>query len=178
MVRWLLCSAVLLLSFEGLALPLCDGETNTVSAAAVKTTVTHQRVQPISPHEMSFAGMDEPEPVDEVNERVLIPCAFVESGVYGPVCLDASGYLITTQGVVLCEVRGLPDEGIIDEALAVEATPCQTALLVEASTHLGGVLHENDASKAPFGAACSTHVFTHHPLGPGRGTGAPPVPPA
>lgn len=44
-----------------------------------------------------------------LDPRVIVPCAFVESGVYGPLCLDASGYLITQTGVVLCEVRGLPD---------------------------------------------------------------------
>lgn len=39
----------------------------------------------------------------------ILPCSVVDSGALGPTCLEASGYLITQGGQVLCQVAVTDD---------------------------------------------------------------------
>ena len=53
----------------------------------------------------------------------VVPCAMVESGVLGPACADASFYVVTDAGVMLCTVDVDTFELAVAPARAVETAP-------------------------------------------------------
>lgn len=184
MVRAWVCLSVLLLGAEGLAVPLCDGD-----APAALPQVPGAHTPPAAAHQgMSLAESDADSDLSDrdaidaadapIDERAIIPCAFVESGVYGPLCLDASGYLVTTSGVVLCEVRGLPDEGIVDAEREVESVPTPSGLVPLGSGSAAALLGDGLPRLVRVASYRATFAPTGRTLGPGRLGGAPTVPPA
>jgi hypothetical protein len=168
MLRAFLCLSVLLLSAEGLAVPLCDNDPPAPTAALGAT----------APQGMTLAEDELAEADGPADEHVLIPCAFVDSGVYGPVCLDASGYLVTTNGVVLCEVRGLPDEGVVEDEREVESVPTPSGLVPFGGGSVAALLGDGLPQLVPVASVHATFAPTGRVLGPGRLGGAPAVPPA
>lgn len=96
----LLACALLLAAAPAAAVPVCDDE------------------------DISVELEEPPEP-----EPAVVPCAIIESGALGPWCLDASGYLITQSGVVLCEVH-LP----AGDAFAAEGSDQLASRSLPAST--------------------------------------------
>jgi hypothetical protein len=53
----------------------------------------------------------------------VVPCAMVESGVLGPACADASFYVVTDAGVMLCTVDIDTFSLTVAPARAVESAP-------------------------------------------------------
>jgi hypothetical protein len=78
---------------------------------------------------------------------VILPCAVAESGDLGPLCVDATGWLITQTGVVLCQIS-LFEAAF--EPLSLTERPVET--LASLSTFLAAGLQESAAELAlPLG---------------------------
>lgn len=95
----------------GGASPLLTAQGVTLRAAllvpavvcAVACAATGARALPLCEEELSQAeeiAVERPAP----DTLPIIPCAMVESGVLGPACGDATFYVVTDAGVMLCTV--------------------------------------------------------------------------
>ncbi len=81
MVRVALLVATMLAASSGLALPLCSAD-----------------------EDEGHSSAEDPAPEPAIEDTMILPCAALENGVWGQVCLDGQGYLVTDAGVVLCQV--------------------------------------------------------------------------
>ena len=105
----------LLISPLATAVPLCpEGEQSLVSEDAAGPDAADLT----APLDLDAASLGELE---------IVPCALMDSGTFGPVCVDAVGYLVTDGGAVLCQFSS-NDMTIFDDMRAV-APVGHTALI-------------------------------------------------
>jgi hypothetical protein len=72
---------------------------------AVACAASSARALPQCEEELSAQSVDDPVPAPEPTPPLpVVPCAMVESGVLGPACADATFYVVTDAGVLLCSV--------------------------------------------------------------------------
>lgn len=71
---------------------------------AVACAASSARALPQCEEELSAQSVDEAAPEPVAAALPVVPCAMVESGVLGPACADATFYVMTDAGVLLCSV--------------------------------------------------------------------------
>jgi len=88
---------VLLFGGNAFALPLCDSDR--------EQSVEVESPGPTAPS-LNEGVADDAPPEEALLE--ILPCSVVDSGAFGPTCVDAAAYIITQRGNVLCQVA-IPD---------------------------------------------------------------------
>ncbi len=87
-------------------------------------------------------------PGTEVVESI-VPCAFLESGAFGSFCADVSVYVMTDNGLVLCQVPMLALEIDTDADIHIERRDASTSGTLQMGLHLAGMTREPDAIPTP-----------------------------
>lgn len=68
----------------------------------------------------------------------IVPCAFLESGAFGAFCADVSVYVMTDNGLVLCQVPMLALEVEAETDQELERRDANTAPTYQSGLHLSG----------------------------------------
>jgi hypothetical protein len=138
------CLAVLGLSQQSLALPLCDDEQSLMPASEIAAEIAAEFA---SESDRAAAAHPDVKPLEGPRTvDVILPCAVAESGDLGPLCVDATVWLLTQTGVVLCQVT-LFEAAF--EPLSIEQRPTDT-LATMSTFAAAGLLTSTDRLALPL----------------------------
>ncbi len=109
----------------------------------------------------------------------IVPCAFLESGAFGAFCADVSVYVMTDNGLVLCQVPMLALEVEADADHELERRDANNAPSYQSGLHLCGWSHRAETSlDAPVVLSLEpTAALSGSLIGPSDRTLAVPTPP-
>ena len=63
----------------------------------------------------------------------IVPCSMLESGLSGQVCADAAMYVVTSSGVVLCEIARPEPDTTVEEQSCVDCAPSATRVITSST---------------------------------------------
>jgi len=146
---------------------------------ALLGSIPEARAVPLCDDEQSLVPAAELERLDQEKGRaaetadIILPCAVAESGDLGPLCVDATGWLITQTGVVLCQFAVLHTA---PEPLTFDERPSERAAQFTAFSAAGLPLSTTDVApplgheRFPADAACVawlSALLVERPIVPG-----------